>query len=314
MSSPARSLSGKVAVVTGGGRGIGRAVAEALAREGMRVAVGDLDGAAAAAVAEDLGPGHLGLELDVTNRPAFTAFLDDVEARLGPLEVIVNNAGIMPIGPFEEESDATAVRQLEINVHGVLHGTKEAVRRMRPRGSGHIVNLASITGRRAAPHGVTYSATKHAVVGLSEGVRAELRGTGVRVSVILPGFVQTELAAGTREIRLVRRTPVEEVATAIVDALRRDRFEVFVPRSLGVLVWLADVLPRRLSDTITRLLSNGALEKADPAARRAYEERAAASAPAAEIIVAETAADGASGRPDARPHSADDPPAERTAA
>ena len=92
-----------------------------------------------------------GSPLDVTDRPGFTAFLDEVERRLGPIDVLVNNAGIMPVGPLDEEDDATAVRMLEINLHAVIHGTKEAIRRMKPRGTGHIVNVASSAGQVRLP-------------------------------------------------------------------------------------------------------------------------------------------------------------------
>src|SRR5215217_6017726 len=158
MAKQLRSLTGKVAVVTGGGRGIGRALSGALAREDVRVAIADLDGTAAEQAATEVGGGAIGLALDVTDRPAFTRALDDVEARLGPVDIIVNNAGIMPIGPFEEETDATAIRQLELNLHAVIHGSKEAVRRMKPRRSGSIVNVASIAGKFGSPGGATYSA------------------------------------------------------------------------------------------------------------------------------------------------------------
>ena len=139
MAKHPRSLSGKVVAITGGGRGIGLAIAQALVQEGARVAIGDVDERSAHEAAARLGAGTLALRLDVTDRPGFTAFLDEVERRLGPLDVLVNNAGIMSLGPLEEEDDATAIRQLEINLHAVIHGTKEAMRRMRPRDTGHIV-------------------------------------------------------------------------------------------------------------------------------------------------------------------------------
>src|SRR4051794_3237623 len=107
MAKQPRSLTGKVAVITGGGRGIGKALAQALTREGVRVAIGDLDQESAERTAAELGPGALGLPLDVTDLAAFTAFLDEVEERLGPVDVLVNNAGIMPISPLDEESDAS---------------------------------------------------------------------------------------------------------------------------------------------------------------------------------------------------------------
>ena len=276
-----RSLSGKVVLVTGGGRGIGAAIARALAAEGAHVAVADLDGAAAAAVAAELGGGALGLSLDVTDRPAFTALLDEVERRLGPLDVVVNNAGIMPLGRFELEDEATVIRQLELNVHAVIHGTKEAMRRMKPRRSGHIVNVASSAGRAAFPGGATYSACKFAVVGLSEAVRAELRGSGVEITVVMPGLVHTELAVGVPDARTVRRATPEEVARATVRALRRPRFQVYVPRTIGALMVLGSVLPWRVRDVAVRLLGvDSMLMRADPEARVAYEQRAAASAPA----------------------------------
>ena len=115
------------------------------------VAIGDVDVAAAEAAAAELGGGAIGLRLDVTDRPGFTAFLDEVERRLGPLDVLVNNAGIMPVSAARGGGRRDVIRQLEINLHAVIHGTKEAIRRMRPRGTGHIVNVASLAGKTGFP-------------------------------------------------------------------------------------------------------------------------------------------------------------------
>jgi NAD(P)-dependent dehydrogenase (short-subunit alcohol dehydrogenase family) len=300
MAMQSRSLHGRVAVITGGGRGIGRALALALTREGCRVAIGDVDEAAAAAVAREAGGETLGLRLDVTDRPGFTAFLDEVERRLGPIEVLVNNAGIMPVGPFESEDDATVIRILEIDLHAVLHGSKEAVRRMRPRGSGHIVNVASIAGRVGFPNLATYSAAKHGVIGLSEALRQELRGTGVDVSVVMPAIVRTELAAGLRPSRGFKPSTPEEVAEAIVEALRKNRFDVYVPRSLGP-TWVGMIaLPGRAREALARAMQiYGAAGDTDHSTRAAYEARAAASAPATDAVIAEAAAE-----PDSREQAA----------
>jgi NAD(P)-dependent dehydrogenase (short-subunit alcohol dehydrogenase family) len=287
MAKTPRSLTGKVAVVTGGARGIGQAIARRLAREGVTVAIGDLDGAGAEAAAAELGGRSLGMALDVTDRPAFAAFLDEVERRLGPLDILVNNAGIMPLAPLEDEPDASVTRQLEINLHAVIFGTQEAIRRMRPRGTGHIVNIASLAGRAGAPGLATYCATKHAVIGLTETVRAELRGSGVETVIVMPGFASTELAAGVPDLRFVPRVTPEQIADATVDAIKTGRFDVWVPRRLAVIITSAAVAPRPLREWVSRAMNSSKVVAADRRARAAYEARAAASAPHAEEVIAE---------------------------
>jgi NAD(P)-dependent dehydrogenase (short-subunit alcohol dehydrogenase family) len=282
MAKEPRSLTGRVVAITGGGRGIGRAIAQALAREGARVAIGDLDREAAEQTAAALGDGALGLGVDVTDNAGLVGFLDEVEQRLGPLDVLVNNAGIMAVTPLVEESQDSIARQLDINLRAVIHGTQDAMRRMVPRRGGHIVNMASIAGRSGFPNLATYCATKHGVVGLSEAARVELRGTGVEVSVVMPSVVRTELATGLGSSR-VKAVDPEDVAAEVLAALKVPRFDVYVPRSNGPLVQLTSPLPRRAREALGRWLKvDQPLLNADRSAREGYEARAAASAPAAD--------------------------------
>ncbi len=275
-----RSLAGKVVVITGGGRGIGAATATALARLGAAVVIGDLDIDVAKDTADRIDGDVLALPLDVTDRQRFTAFLDEVEKQAGPIDVLINNAGIMRLGAFEAETDRTTAQQLAVNLHAVIHGTREAVTRMRPRGTGHIVNIASAAGRAGFPGGATYCATKHGVVGLSEAVRAELRGSGVEVSVVLPAIVRTELASGLTDARWVKSVAPTDVAEAIVKTLRRPKFDVWVPRSLDATFRFTRLLPRAAAEWVSRTLkADQVLLGASQEARREYEARAAASAP-----------------------------------
>jgi NADP-dependent 3-hydroxy acid dehydrogenase YdfG len=283
MAKQPRILSGQVAVITGGARGIGKETARALLAQGMKVAIGDLDLAATEKTATELGANAKGYRLNVTDRDSFLAFLDAVEADLGPIDVLINNAGIMQIGPFLEEDDLTAHRQVDINVHGVLYGMKIILPRFVARGRGHLVNIASSAGKGGFPGGATYCGTKHFVVGVSEAVRAELRGTNVEVSCVMPGVVNTELATGLKEARGVKNVQPQDVAEAIVDALQVPRFDVFVPRSVGKITTVMNVVPRRGREALVRAMkADQVLLSADPAKRAAYELRASRSEPGLE--------------------------------
>jgi NAD(P)-dependent dehydrogenase (short-subunit alcohol dehydrogenase family) len=283
MAKQPRILAGQTAAITGGARGIGRATAEAFRAPGMRVAIGDVDLAAARQTATDLGPSAVGLPLDVTDRASFSAFLDSAEEQLGPVDVLINNAGIMQIGRFVDEDDLTARRQIDINLHGVILGCKLALDRMVPRDRGHIVNISSQAGKFGAPGGATYSATKHAVVGLTEAVRGELRlmGAHVDVSYVMPFVVNTELGSGLSEARGLKNLQPSEVADAIVEALQTGRVEVWVPKSAKRTNVLGVLLPRRLSEGLARALkADRVLAGADSNVRRGYELRASHSEPA----------------------------------
>lgn len=276
MAKVARSLAGKTVAITGGGRGIGRATAKALIARGARVAIGDIESSLAEQTASELGGGTIGLALDVTDKASFEHFLDEVENQLGPLDVLINNAGIMPIGAFVDESDATAQRMIDINLIGLIYGSKLALARFIPRHRGHLVQIASAAGKMGFAGGVTYCATKHAVVGLSEGLKAELRGTGVDISVVMPVVVHTELGSGLPETRGFKAVEPEDVAEAIVEGLTTNRFEVYVPTSVSFLVRLASLMPRSVMEFIGRVLKGDqVLAHPDAAARAAYEARIA---------------------------------------
>jgi len=276
MAKQRQSLSGKVVAITGGARGIGKATATALVRKGCRVAIGDLDLALAEGTAGELGGGTVALELDVTNRGSFAAFLDAAKRELGPLDVVINNAGIMPVTPFGEEPDDSVKRQLDINVYGVIVGTQLAAERLRQRERGHIINVASAAGKAPVPGIATYSGTKHAVVGFSEAVRGELRGTGVEVSCVMPVTVNTALTEGVGDTLGVKKVEPEDVAAEIVDALEVPRFDVFVPSYLKYTLAIGSILPRRARETIARLMgTDKIMTDVSKEARRAYEERAA---------------------------------------
>jgi NAD(P)-dependent dehydrogenase (short-subunit alcohol dehydrogenase family) len=268
------ALAGQSVAVTGGGNGIGRAVAESFARAGAKVAVGDVDGDAAEAVAASLGADAFGVQLDVTERESFARFLDSAEELNGPLDVMVNNAGIDWIGPFHEEPDEVSRREIDVNLFGTITGSRLALQRMLPRRRGHLVNVASGVGRVPLPGSAVYSATKHGVVGLTESLRLEYRESGVRFSVIQPAQVKTAMLDGQAQPKTLAQVTAQDVADAVVDAVRNNRFEVWVPRSQAVTAKIGTILPRRAREAILRAIGVERIaEKTDQAARRGYHER-----------------------------------------
>jgi NAD(P)-dependent dehydrogenase (short-subunit alcohol dehydrogenase family) len=260
--------------ITGGANGIGRAIARHFARAGARVAIGDLDGDAAHQLADKIGGGAIGVQLDVTDRDAFAAFLDAAEESHGPLGVMVNNAGVDWVGPFHEEPDEVSRRELDINLMGTILGTRLALQRMLPRRQGHVVSVASGVGRVPLPGSAVYSASKHAIVGLSESLRMEYRGSGVSFTLVQPSQVKTAMIEGQPQPRLLPVVTPDDVAEAVLDAVRKNQFEVWVPASQGVSFKLGNLLPRRGREAILRVLGVGRIAgEADPVARRGYHER-----------------------------------------
>jgi NADP-dependent 3-hydroxy acid dehydrogenase YdfG len=272
--SVSRQIAGMSVIVTGGARGIGRATVERFARQGAKVAVGDLDLPLAQQLAEEYGDQVAAAQLDVTDAASWAEFLEAV-GHLGPWDVLVNNAGIMPLGSVLKEPDQVTRAIFDVNVHGVINGTKAVAPGMVDRGRGHIVNVASAVGRVAVPHGATYSASKFAVVGFSEAIRQELAPEGIDVTVVLPTVVQTELAAGVPAARGISPVTAEDVAEVIERAVRRPKAEMWVPRWTQGLSKSTMALPRFVQDAMSKATKAGdVLSSADPAARAAYEERA----------------------------------------
>lgn len=267
------SLQGKVIAVTGGGRGIGLAIAEALIARGARVSIGDIDIELARSEAIRIGA-HAG-RLDVRDRASFAAFLADTETTLGPLDGLINNAGIMPMGYFLDEDPALADAQIDINFRGVIHGMQLALPGLLARRSGHIVNIASLAGRFALPGSAVYTGTKFAVVGMTEAVAGEYRDSGVHFTCIMPSKVLTELTSGTEEAAsIIPSVTPQQVADAVVAALLKPRLMVAVPDYLQVAHSAYTLIPGWLQEKGRRLIGdNRILDKLDHAAHAGYEQR-----------------------------------------
>jgi NAD(P)-dependent dehydrogenase (short-subunit alcohol dehydrogenase family) len=188
-------IAGKVVLVTGGGGGIGTGIAEAFAEKGAKVAVTDLNQAYAEAEAQRIGRGVIALAQDVTSPESWAQVKAAVEAQLGEVDVLCNNAGIaLPFLPMEEVALDAFDRVMAVNVRGVFLGCQTFSPQMKARASGHIVNTSSVNG--LLPHATfaAYSASKFAVVGLSESLRAELAPFGVGVSILYPGLTRSRMA------------------------------------------------------------------------------------------------------------------------
>jgi NAD(P)-dependent dehydrogenase (short-subunit alcohol dehydrogenase family) len=247
--STVKDLRERVAVVTGGGSGIGEALALACAEAGMDVAVADIERDAASRVAESVrGKGRraLAVHTDVTDRAALETLAERCYDELGACHLLCNNAGVLIVGPLEKRSDEDWRWLIDVNLRGVVHGIQAFLPRMlRQEGERHIVNTASLSGLAPFRGVGAYGSTKYAIVGLSESLRMELEAYGIGVSVVCPGAVATQIfesernrpealgssgAATEEDVAALRASggqratilPPERVAQAILDGVRRN--------------------------------------------------------------------------------------------
>ncbi|MGE3775001.1 MAG: SDR family NAD(P)-dependent oxidoreductase [Gammaproteobacteria bacterium] len=211
-----RPYAGAVAIVSGGGSGIGAALAAALTARGAKVVVCDIDERRAQA---PLGRGEAieAHRIDVADAAAWPRFIDEVAARHGRLDYLFNNAGVSVTGDARDLELAHWQRVLDVNLHGVVYGTHAAYRVMARQARGHIVNIASLAGLIPFPTNVPYATSKHAVVGLSLSLRAEGEALGVKVSAVCPGFIQSNIFHDTPFVNVAKDAILKGVPFRPID-------------------------------------------------------------------------------------------------
>jgi len=272
------NIRGKTVAITGAARGIGFATARALLARGARVVIGDRDvalGESAVARLGNLGPVS-GYPLDVADPESFAAFLDKARADGGGrIDILINNAGVMPVGPFLEHTEAAIRSAVEVNLYGVINGCRLVLPEMVARRGGHIVNIASLAGMLAVPGQALYAGTKFAVVGLSTALADEFAPQGVQISCVMPTFTNTELISGTATGGLTTPVQPEDIAAAVVRTLDKPRTAVSVPYPLRFVAAATAFLPPRGRRWLSQRMGTARVFlDLDTAARAGYEKRA----------------------------------------
>lgn len=191
-------LQDRVALVTGGSRGIGKDIARALAEQGAKVAICSRDGEAARKAADEISPGGgrvLAIPADVAEKTDARALVRDVVARWGQIHILVNNAGINARIPIDSDDDARWLQVLTVNVVGAYYVTREVLRYMPNHNGGRIINISSVLGRFGVPAYTAYCTAKHGIIGFTRALALEVVGRGITVNAICPGWVETDMAA-----------------------------------------------------------------------------------------------------------------------
>lgn len=213
-----QGIEGKVVVITGASSGLGEATAHLLAAGGAKLVLGARRLERLTALADEIGLGRDGvMKTDVTHADQVKALVDHAVALHGRVDVLINNAGLMPHSPLERGKIEDWDRMIDVNLKGVLYGIAAALPHMKTQKSGQIINVSSVAGHKVGPGGAVYSATKHGVRVISEGLRQEVKPYGIRTTIISPGAVATELPDSITE---------PDIAEAV-----RKRYEIAIPAS-----------------------------------------------------------------------------------
>lgn len=233
------NISGKVIVITGASSGLGEAAARHLANEGATVVLGARRIERIAALAGEIvgkGGKALALTTDVTHREEVQALVDAAVKTYGRIDVMINNAGLMPSSPLERLKVEDWERMIDVNIKGVLYGIAAALPYMQAQKSGHFINVASVAGHKVRAGGAVYSATKHAVRALSEGLRQEVKAYNIRTTIISPGAVATELPASATETDMAKgfRDYYADVAISAESFARVAAFAISQPDDMDV--------------------------------------------------------------------------------
>jgi NADP-dependent 3-hydroxy acid dehydrogenase YdfG len=261
-----KDLTGRVAAITGAGSGIGRATALALVAEGVKLALADKDMAGlgqTAALVSDAGGEAITHVVDVTDPAAMEAWAADAMAHYGAIDIVMNNAGVALVAESHDQTHDELAWVMDINFWGVVHGTRAFLPHMRERNIGHIVNIASMAGLSGLPAQSAYCASKFAVRGYSESVCADLAGTNVGVTIVMPGGVATNIINSSR-IRIAGedaaatesrrdafnsflRTSPEKAARLIIKAIKRNRMRQLVGGDARILDFVQRLIPGRFA-------------------------------------------------------------------
>jgi short-subunit dehydrogenase len=250
-------LDGASVLLTGGSRGLGPYIARALLGRGARVTLAARSAEDLQRVRNTLDPDRVAtVSGDVTNEDDRNTMVADAEAAFGPLDVLVNNAGIESVLPFEQYWEDEITSMIMVNLDAPIQLCRLVVPGMADRRRGHVVNMASLAGKAAVPYNTVYSATKHGLVGFTYSLRAELHGTGVSASVVCPGYVTEAGLTADRVHSDPRRTESwttpHKVVAAVIRAIDRDLADVVVSGLLGKLADVSVAVSPRLTEAVAQ--------------------------------------------------------------